>query len=134
MQAHRPYFDEIVAGGDAIRGWLSGDVSGPAALDALMARFAPRFTMIGTDGNVYDHAAAHALFARLHGRKPGLKITFAEMRALAADPALGVVSYCEFQTDATGALPTRRSTAVFERDPQTGAVRWTHLQETFCVA
>ncbi|KVK74497.1 nuclear transport factor 2 family protein [Burkholderia sp. MSMB1498] len=132
MQAHQPYFDEVVAGCDAIGGWLSGDVSGPEALDALMARFAQHFTMIGTDGNVYDHAAMRALFARLAGRKPGLKITFSEMRALAAESTHGVVSYCEYQTDATGELPTRRSTVVFERDSQTGAVRWTHLQETFC--
>ncbi|AGK48430.1 hypothetical protein BTI_879 [Burkholderia thailandensis MSMB121] len=132
MQAHQPYFDEVVAGCDAIGGWLSGDVSGPGALDALMARFAPSFTMVGTDGDVYDHAATRALFARLAGRKPGLRITFSEMCALVADAARGVVSYCEFQSDATGELPTRRSTAVFERDPRTGAVCWTHLQETFC--
>ncbi|AOK30872.1 MULTISPECIES: nuclear transport factor 2 family protein [Burkholderia] len=134
MQAHQPYFDELVAACDAIRDWLAGDASGPAALDALMAHFAPGFTMIGTDGHLYDHDALRALFARLAGRKPGLAITFSQMRALTVLGELAIVSYVEHQTDATGALPSRRSTAVFERDLRTGRVRWSHLQETFCHA
>lgn len=70
MQAHQPYFDEIAAGGDAIGNWLSGDVSGPAALDALMARFAPHFTMIGTDGAAYDRAATRAPLDRRVRARP----------------------------------------------------------------
>ncbi|WP_323121755.1 nuclear transport factor 2 family protein [Burkholderia alba] len=134
MQGHQAYLDEVVAGCDAIQDWLAGVSASDAALDAVMAHFAPHFTMIGTDGGLYDHAAMRALFVRIAGRKPGLRITFSDTRVLAAYPAGAVVSYCEHQTDASGVLPARRATVVFERDAATGTVHWAHLQETFCVA
>ncbi|WDD96508.1 nuclear transport factor 2 family protein [Burkholderia sp. FERM BP-3421] len=132
MSGQQAYLDEIVAGCAAIQDWLAGVATSDAALDAMMAHFAPQFTMIGTDGALYDHAATRALFARLAGRKPGLVITFSELHVLSAYPGGAVASYCEHQTDATGELPARRATVVLVRDAAGGAVRWAHLQETFC--
>ncbi len=61
MQAHQPYFDEIAAGGDAIGNWLSGDVSGPAALDAPRAARAcppPRSALRGHGSSQAIHSLA----------------------------------------------------------------------------
>ncbi|CAG9217281.1 polyketide cyclase [Burkholderia vietnamiensis] len=131
------YLDALAASVVAIERWLSGadsdSDSEPAAVDALLADFAADFTMIMTDGRVFDHAGTHALFAKLGGAKPGLRIALSDIRVLAADASHAVLTYLESQHAASGALPARRATAVFRRDA-TGAVRWTHLQETFCTA
>ncbi|WP_080419115.1 nuclear transport factor 2 family protein [Burkholderia ubonensis] len=102
-------------------------------LDALMASFAPGFTMILTDGRELDHDGTRALFAKLAGAKPGLRIGLPETHVLVSDDRHAVITYLEAQHAAAGELPARRATAVFERD-EAGAVRWTHLQETFCTA
>ncbi|HDR9185222.1 TPA: polyketide cyclase [Burkholderia vietnamiensis] len=127
------YLDALSASVVAIERWLSGADSEPAAVDALLADFAADFTMIMTDGRVFDHAGTHALFAKLGGAKPGLRVALSDVRVLAADASHAVLTYLESQHAASGALPARRATAVFRRDA-TGAVRWTHLQETFCTA
>jgi hypothetical protein len=132
MHGEQDYLDEIVAGCAAIQDWLAGVATDAAALDAMMAHFAPHFTMIGTDGVQYDHAATRALFTRLAGRKPGLVITFSELRVLTRYPDGAVVAYREHQTDASGVLPSRRATVVLAREAAGGAPRWVHLQETFC--
>nr|WP_276512773.1 nuclear transport factor 2 family protein [Burkholderia multivorans] len=112
------------------------DALGGAArhrVDALLAHFSADFTMIMTDGRAVDRDGLRALFATLGGAKPGLRITLSDVRVLAADASHAVVAYVEAQHAASGELPARRSTAVFARDAA-GAVRWTHLQETFCAA
>jgi hypothetical protein len=131
MSEAQPFLDAVVASCADIEARLAGTVTSEAALDALLAQFAPAFTMVGTDGAQYDHAALHALFARLTGSKPGLLITFAAMRAIALYPGGAVVGYDEHQRDASGPLRSRRSTAVLERDAASGRIRWIHLQETW---
>ncbi|MBN3724647.1 polyketide cyclase [Burkholderia sp. Ac-20379] len=127
----QPYFDAIVSTCAEIEAWLAGSATEAAALDALLAQFAPHFTMVGTDGAQYDRASLRALFVRLGGHKPGLRITFSAMRAIACYPGGAAIGYDEHQHDAAGALRSRRSTAVLERDAASGAIRWTHLQETW---
>lgn len=127
----QPYFDAIVSTCAGIETWLAGSVTDAAALDALLAQFAPRFTMVGTDGTQFDHAGLRALFTRLGGGKPGLRITFSAMRAIACYPGGAAIGYDEHQHDAAGALRSRRSTAVLERDAASDAIRWVHLQETW---
>ncbi|KWI26731.1 nuclear transport factor 2 family protein [Burkholderia stagnalis] len=117
----------------AIERWLSGADTTGAALHALMAPFAPGFTMILTDGRAFDRDGTRELFAKLAGAKAGLRITLSDVRVLASDDRHAVITYLEAQHAATGELPARRATAVFARDTA-GAVRWTHLQETFCTA
>ncbi|AYZ68377.1 polyketide cyclase [Burkholderia multivorans] len=133
MSDSQVFLDALDASIAAIERWLSGADTAPAALDALMASFAPGFTMILTDGRKVDHDGTRALFAKLAGAKPGLRIGLSETHVLVSDDRHAVISYLEAQHAAAGELPARRATAVFERDAA-GAVRWTHLQETFCTA
>ncbi|RQS70189.1 DUF4440 domain-containing protein [Burkholderia sp. Bp8963] len=133
MSDSQVFLDALDASLATIERWLSGADTAPAALDALIAPFAPGFTMIMTDGRVFDRDDTHALFAALAGAKPGLRITLSELRVLAANDRHAVITYREAQHAAAGELPARRSTAVFERDAR-GTVRWLHLQETFCSA
>jgi hypothetical protein len=133
MSDHQAYLDVLDASLVAIERWLSGVDTSPAALDAMLAPFSAEFTMIMTDGRALDRDGTRALFAKLGGAKPGLRITLSDIRVVADDASHVVLTYFEAQHAASGALPARRATAVFERDAA-GVVRWTHLQETFCTA
>lgn len=133
MSDHQVYLDALDASLVAIERWLSGADTAPAALDALLASFSTQFTMILTDGRMIDRDGLRALFAQLGGAKPGLRVALSDLRVLAADASHATLTYLEAQHAASGELPARRATAVFERDAA-GVVRWTHLQETFCTA
>lgn len=133
MSDHQVYLDTLDASLVAIERWLSGVDTAPGALDALLASFSADFTMILTDGREVDHDGTRALFAKLAGAKPGLRITLSDIRVLAADASHATLTYLEAQHAASGELPARRAAAVFERDAA-GVVRWAHLQETFCTA
>ncbi|AIO40750.1 hypothetical protein DM40_1500 [Burkholderia cenocepacia] len=133
MSDHKLYLDALDASVAAIERWLSGADTAPAALDALLASFSTGFTMILTDGRLLDRDGLRALFVQLGGAKPGLRIALSDVRVLAADASHATLTYVEAQQAASGELPARRATAVFERDAA-GIVRWTHLQETFCTA
>ncbi|AOK15848.1 polyketide cyclase [Burkholderia cepacia] len=133
MSDHQVYLDTLDASLVAIERWLSGVDSAPEALDALLASFSADFTMILTDGRMVDHDGMRALFAKLAGAKPGLRIGLSETHVLVSDDRHAVITYLEAQHAASGELPARRATAVFDRDAA-GVVRWTHLQETFCTA
>ena len=85
MSDHQVYLDALDASLVAIERWLSGVDTAPEALDALLAAFSAEFTMILTDGRVVDHDGTRALFAKLAGAKPGLRITLSDTRVLAAD-------------------------------------------------
>lgn len=131
MNDSQPFLDALVSICTEIEAWLGGTAASAAALDALLERFAPAFTMVGTDGACLDHAGLRALFARLAGYKPGLEIRLAALRTLAVYPGGAVICYDEHQRAASGALRARRSTAVLERDAADGRIRWLHLQETW---
>ncbi|MGU7782393.1 nuclear transport factor 2 family protein [Burkholderia sp. PU8-34] len=133
MSDSQVFIDVLDASLVTIERWLSGADTTPAALDALIAPFAPGFTMIATNGREFDRDGTRDLFATLAGAKPGLRITLSEIRVLASDDRHAVITYLEAQHAEAGELPARRATAVFERDAA-GDVRWTHLQETFCTA
>jgi len=133
MSDHQVYLDVLDASLVAIERWLSGVDTSPAALDAMLAPFSAAFTMIMTDGRAVDRDGTRALFAKLGGAKPELRITLSDLRVVATGASHVVLTYVEAQHAASGELPARRATAVFERDAA-GVVRWTHLQETFCTA
>ncbi|WP_179401991.1 nuclear transport factor 2 family protein [Burkholderia guangdongensis] len=127
------FLDALHASIVDIERWLSGADSAPAALDALIEQFSPDYTMILTDGRAIDRDGLRALFRHIAGAKPGLRIALSEVRVLASTGTHVTLTYLESQHASTGALPARRATAVFARDAD-GAVRWLHLQETFCTA
>jgi hypothetical protein len=133
MSDTQVFLDALHASIVDIERWMSGADAAPAALDALIAQFAPGFTVTLTDGRALDLAGWRALLQRLSGVKPGLHITLSDIHVLASDDTHATIAYLEAQRAATGALPARRGTAVFERDAA-GAARWIHLQETFCTA
>lgn len=133
MSDTQVFLDALHGGIVDIERWLSGADATPAARDALIAQFAPNFSMVLTDGRALDLAGWRALLERLSGAKPGLHITLSDVHVLAADDTHATIAYREAQRAATGELPARRATAVFERDAA-GTVRWLHLQETFCTA
>ncbi len=93
MSDHQVYLDTLDASLVAIERWLSGADTAPEAFDALLAPFSTAFTMILTDGREVDRDGTRALFAKLAGAKPGLRITLSETRVLAADASHAPVTF-----------------------------------------
>ncbi|MHC8342215.1 DUF4440 domain-containing protein [Pseudomonas sp. RT6P73] len=130
MTDYTEYFDEVIQAHVAIEQWLAEDQD-ESALERLLTRFSPQFSMISPLGRVLDFAALNELFLRAGGRKLGFRIELSELRGTALYDGGAVVSYREQQTDATGLHSDRRSTVVFEKQAS-GSVIWRHLHETFC--
>jgi len=119
------YFTEVVDAHVAIENWLE---KGQGDEQALLARFAPAFTMIALNGGKLDFAALSAFFRAHRAAKPGLTIAIEEMQLVAEWPTGAVVSYQERQTLPGQTATLRHSTAVFEQT-QSG-LGWRHLHET----
>lgn len=130
MTKPNPYFDEVISAHIAIRQWFAGPADA-AALEALMARFSPRFTMVAPSGAQLDLDGLRQLFARTGGGKPGLEIAVDQLALLDEHAGGATVAYREAQYLGGRPSSLRLATVVFERDAA-GALRWRHLQETFC--
>jgi len=130
--ANDVYAKEIVDVLDMIQAWFAGAANQDSrALDALMARFSPQFSMITPSGAVLDLAGLRALFERIGGQRSGLEITISGISTLAVNASGATMCYHERQTMAGVIANDRRATAVFEMDAQ-GRLLWRHLHETFC--
>ncbi|MGY2443745.1 DUF4440 domain-containing protein [Pseudomonas sp. SDO52101_S400] len=130
MTDYADYFDEVIRAHEAIERWFSVEEE-EAALERLLARFSPQFSMVTPLGRVLDVEALRALFQMAAGKKNGFRIELGELRGIALHERGATVSYREQQTDASGLHTGRRSTVVFEKT-ESGQVIWRHLQETFC--
>jgi hypothetical protein len=130
MNNNNPYFKELDEIHLEIQALFDGSAD-DGALQRIVARFAPSFTLVMPSGAVLDLDALRETFAKLRGARPGSQITIRDMEIVAQYPAGAVVKYREYQRDDTGTANVRRSTAVLESDAQ-GKVTWLHLQETFC--
>jgi hypothetical protein len=130
MTDYTDYFDEVIQAHVAIEQWFAVEED-DAALDRLLSRFSPQFSMVSPLGRVLDLEALSALFRMAGGKKIGFRIELSELRGIALHERGATVSYREKQTDATGLHSDRRSTVVFEKEAS-GKVVWRHLQETFC--
>jgi hypothetical protein len=130
MNNGNPYFKELGEIHVAIQALFDGSAD-HGALERIMARFAPQFTLVMPSGLALDHAGLRATFAKLNGARPGSQIEIRDMEIVAEYPSGAVVKYREYQRDNTGNANVRRSTAVMDLDAH-GNVRWLHLQETFC--
>lgn len=130
MSDMHPFFDDVVSTHELIRDWLAGVSTDAAACSALLARFAPGFSMISPAGKVLDKAGLAAFFSAASGSRPGLHMRIADLVLLQESEQGATVSYRERQTQ-TGAQPTERwSTVVYEKTPD-GRLLWRHLHETW---
>ena len=127
MNHENPAFNEVLEAHVGIQQWLSGEAP-TDQLARLLARFSPRYSMIGLSGQMLDYPGPQALFAQAHGKREGLQFRIDQWQEVACGPSLWVVSYREWQRDAQGAQSLRRSTVVFERGNDT--LQWLHLHET----
>ncbi|MEK1835181.1 DUF4440 domain-containing protein [Pseudomonas sp. NPDC089918] len=130
MTNYTEYFDEVIQAHIAIEQWLAEEQD-ESELEQLLMRFSPQFSMISPLGRVLDFGALNELFLLAGGKKLGFRIELSELRGVALYDGGAVVSYREQQTDATGLHSDRRSSVVFEKQPD-GKVVWRHLHETFC--
>jgi hypothetical protein len=130
MTDYTDYLDEVIQAHVAIEQWFAMEED-DAALERLLTRFSPQFSMVSPLGRVLDLDALSALFRMAGGKKIGFRIELSELRGIALHERGATVSYREQQTDATGLHSDRRSTVVFEK-AESGKVIWRHLQETFC--
>ncbi|HEX7936465.1 MAG TPA: DUF4440 domain-containing protein [Paraburkholderia sp.] len=130
MNDSNPYFKELDAIHVEIEAWFDGSAD-DLALERIMARFAPQFTLIMPSGAVLDHAALRETFTKLRGTRPGSRIELRDRAIVAHYPSGAVVGYREYQQDDAGNANVRRSTAVMDVNAQ-GNVTWRHLHETFC--
>lgn len=129
MTDYTDYFDEVLQAHVAIEQWFAVEEDA-AALEKLLQRFSPQFSMISPLGRVLDFAELSTLFRMAGGQKHGFRIELSELRGIALHADGATVSYREQQTDATGLHSDRRSTVVFEKQPG-GRIIWRHLHETF---
>ncbi|MDL5599948.1 DUF4440 domain-containing protein [Bacillus subtilis] len=130
MTDYTDYFDEVIQAHEAIERWFALEEE-EAALEQLLMRFSPRFSMVTPLGRVLDLEALRALFQMAGGKKNGFRIELGELQGIALLERGATVSYREQQTDASGLHTDRYSTAVFEKT-ESGRVIWRHLHETFC--
>lgn len=124
------YFAEVSHTLADIEQWFAG-TDDRNVLKRLLARFSPQFSMIAPNGDSLDVAGLQALFEKLGGARPGLRIELSEWHNIDQHAGGASVNYRELQSDASGVLNDRRATAVLERQAS-GALVWRHLHETFC--
>jgi len=129
MNDYQDYFDEVIEAHRLIEQWFALP-QGNDALDNLLTRFSPRFSMITPLGRVLDFEALNALFKMAGGMRNGFRIELNELHGIDQHECGATVSYRERQVDATGLETDRRSTVVFEKE-LSGRVVWRHLHETF---
>ncbi|MGG7672927.1 DUF4440 domain-containing protein [Pseudomonas sp. WC2] len=130
MTDYTAYFDEVIQAHEAIERWFAVEQE-DAALEHLLTRFSPAFSMVSPLGRALDFEALAALFRMAGGKKHGFRIELSELRGIAWHERGATVTYRERQTDASGLHSDRRATVVFDR-AESGRVVWRHLQETFC--
>lgn len=130
MNDATPYLDEVIQAHEAIERWFAVEED-DTALQRLLGRFSPRFSMVTPSGRALDVDALRSLFRAAGGQKKGFRIQLSELRVIALHQRGATVSYREQQSDASGVHTDRRSTVVFEK-LESGRVFWLHLQETFC--
>ncbi len=112
-----------------IEHWIGSSDAADAQLAVLLDDFAPGFSMIAADGQRLPAEALPALFGRLRGARPGLKIEIDELAVLHAGADAVVLSYRERHAWSAGATQ-RRATALFTVLPG-GQPQWMYLQETW---
>ncbi|OHX12584.1 hypothetical protein BI347_03000 [Chromobacterium sphagni] len=112
-----------------IQHWLGDGPQSARELEALMACFAPEFSMITPRGERLDRDGLRAFFEVAAGSRPGLAIALDGMELVWPGPDCAMVAYGETQTLGDGSGNYRLASAALQRDGA-GGWRWRHLQET----
>jgi hypothetical protein len=119
------YIQEVIDAHVAIENWLG---KGEGDFQALLARFAPAFTMVTPGGKTLSFDSLSAFFQSQGAAKPGLKISLVDITVIEQWPAGAVVSYSERQSLPGQQSTLRHSTVVFS---MTGSeMFWLRLHET----
>jgi len=130
MIDYSDFFAEVIQTHIEIEQWFAGTAP-EGTLHTLLARFSPEFSMIApTTGARVNAAGVNALFTRLGGMRPGLKITLSELAGIDRHARGATLTYREHQVDHSGTQTDRRATVVFEQQAS-GALLWRHLHETY---
>ena len=133
MIDYSDFFEEVTQTHVEIEQWFAG-VAPEGTLQRLLARFSPEFSLVApATGARVNAAGLNALFTRLGGMRPGLKITLSEMVGIDRHARGATVTYREHQVDDSGTETDRRATVVFEKQAS-GALLWRHLHETLIKA
>ncbi|MFI6297220.1 DUF4440 domain-containing protein [Nonomuraea sp. NPDC050790] len=117
--------EEVVRHHEVIERWLSGEPG--QGFEEFERAHAEGFTLAGPDGRTLDRGQVLRQVRELRGAAPGLRIEIRDVRVVAAEGALLVAAYEEWQQDGA-----RGSTAVLRRED--GGLRWLHLHETWLPA
>jgi len=120
------YFKEVLNAHTAIEKWLG---KGTGALQEVLGRFSPRFSMITPTGNCLDHEALSRLFTAQRYGRPGLVIHIDNMILLEEWPHGALVKYREHQHSSQTGTTVRWSTVAFVME--NGGPLWRHLHETW---
>lgn len=130
MIDYSDFFEEVIQTHIEIEQWFAGTAP-EGTLQNLLARFSPEFSMIApATGARVNAARVQALFTRLGGMRPGLKITLSELTGIDRHARGATVTYREHQVDHSASQTDRRATVVFEKQAS-GALLWRHLHETY---
>ncbi|CCP17014.1 hypothetical protein SMRA8_2784 [Stenotrophomonas maltophilia RA8] len=111
---------------DKLQAWFRAEM-GADALDDLTAHFCADFSMVGISGQRLDRKAVQALFAGVHGARPGLQISIEAVQAVEAPSPLAVLRYREGHSIDGGEPAWRESLAVLRQEA--GRWRWLALHE-----
>ncbi|AHM72283.1 nuclear transport factor 2 family protein [Yersinia hibernica] len=120
-----PFVNEVITAHVAIEHWLG---KGEGDIQALLAHFAPTFSMVTIGGGKLGFAELSAFFQGQKAGKQGLKIELSHIETVAQWSEGAVISYSEKQSLPGQPATVRHSTVVFRLSDR--GLLWQHLHET----
>lgn len=127
---HHAAEQEIRRFHDVLVAWFTGDMDQGAFDHSIDAVVHPDFHWVSPSGQDVTRQDILEGLKSGHGSNPDFKITVDDVRLVASDGNLAVLSYVESQTGARNAPPenTRKSTVVFALQPR---LQWLYLHECY---
>ncbi|OUM22651.1 hypothetical protein [Pseudomonas putida] len=121
-----PYLQEVVDLHVLIEALFA---RGEGAVESMVERFHPEFSMVTPNGLQVSLKDVATLFAQRAGSQPGLAIELIGLESLAQWPEGALIRYQETHRLPGQSAKTRISTALFS--VQGGRILWRHLHETW---
>nr|WP_314482752.1 DUF4440 domain-containing protein [uncultured Pseudomonas sp.] len=120
------YLQEVIDLHALIEAWFA---RGEGAVEAMVERFQPEFTMVAPSGQQVDLQAVEQLFEHKAGSQPGLVIELRELETLHQWAEGAMVRYREIHCVNGSDETVRVSTALLLQVED--QVKWRHLHETW---